>query len=84
MLEFDNGRYVPLRDCFYIRTITIMGARSRNPRYFISIRFIYLYIVWTVRLRVSTYIQTLGSVTSVRLTEVSMSYIYFISLLTLW
>ena len=51
LLEFDNSRYVPVRDCFYIRTITITGVRSRDPSYSISTRFTYLYIVWTVWLK---------------------------------
>ena len=54
VLEFDNGRSVPLlRDNFYIRTIAIMGARSRDPSYSISTQFTYLYIVWTIRLKAS-------------------------------
>ena len=80
VLEFYNGRYVLFQDDFYMRTISILGVHiDAHPHtWFTSyfIRFIYLYIlVWTVWLRASTYIRTLESVTSVRLTEVSMSYI---------
>ena len=31
VLEFYNGRYVPLRDIFYIRMITISGTRACDP-----------------------------------------------------